>query len=412
MNTNFFIARRYLISKKSHSIINIISFISMIGVMISTAALIIILSVYNGFEDLVLSLFNRFNPEILIEPTKGKTFLIQDFPFEKIQAQQFVQYLEPVLEENVLVRYQEKQSIVRMKAVEPDYFLMNRLDTAVVQGNFILEEARLNFAVLGYGVAYRLQVQLSDFQNPLYFYLPDKTKKLSSGFQNNFKSARISPSGFFSLRQDYDDKYIFVPLRFAQELTDSPKSVSSFEIGLKSGQNLEIAKQELEKMLGDQFSVKTRKEQQAFLLKMMRSERLAIFLILGFILLIAAFNVIGSLSMLIIDKTKAIYTLHALGASRGFILGIFAWEGFFISLAGGFVGLLIGGIISLIQQTYGLIHLGGAGSFVIDTYPVHLKATDFLLVLAIVFSTSLFSVIYPLFQLNRKMKTSKMPSRS
>lgn len=407
MNTDLFIARRYLFSKKSHSIINIISLISMIGVMISAAALIIVLSVYNGFEGLVLSLFNRFNAEILIQPAKGKTFYVKDFPLEDIRAMDAVQFLEPVLEENVLIRYKEKQNIVRMKGVQADYTEMNRLDTAIVQGNFVLEEGDLNYAVLGYGVAYNLQVQLNDFQNPLHFYLPDKTKKLSSGLQNNFKTARLFASGFFSLRQDYDEKYVFVPLRFARNLLDLPESVSSFEISLHPGFLPEVIKPELVQLLGPDYSVKTQKEQQSFLLKMMRSERWAIFLILGFILLIAAFNVIGSLSMLIIDKTKDIFTLHALGAKRGFILSIFAWEGLLISLAGGLLGLVIGGIIAWLQQSYGFVSLGGDGSFVVDAYPVQMKGVDFLLVMTIVIATSLFSVIYPLFQLSGKIKEAR-----
>lgn len=379
----------------------------MAGVMISAAALIIVLSVYNGFEGLVLSLFNRFNPEILIEPSKGKTFYLKDFPNDQLRSLDGIQFLEPVLEENVLIRYKEKQSIVRMKGVGSNYTTMNRLDTAVVQGDFLLGKSRLNYAVLGYGVAYNLQVQLSDFQTPLHFYLPDKTKKLSSGLQNNFKTARLFPSGFFSLRQDYDEKYVFVPLHFARNLLDLPLSVSSIEIGLYTNFHPEDVKPQIEALLGNDFIVKTRKEQQSFLLKMMRSERWAIFLILGFILLIAAFNVIGSLSMLIIDKTKDIFTLHALGANRPFILSIFAWEGILISLAGGLFGLFVGGLIAWLQQTYGFIGLGGNGSFVVEAYPVQIKAIDFLLVMAIVIITSFFSVIYPLFQLSHKIKGAR-----
>ena len=379
----------------------------MIGVMISAAALIIVLSVYNGFEGLVLSLFNRFNPELVIEPAKGKTFYIKDFPTDEIRALDAVQFLEPVLEENVLIRFKEKQSIVRMKGIESSYTDMNRLDTAIVQGDFLLGKDRLSYAVLGYGVAYNLQARLSDFQNPLHFYVPDKTKKLSSGLQNNFKTARLFPSGFFSLRQDYDEKYVFVPLHFACNLLDLPESVSSIEIGLNANFLPEDIKLQILAVLGNDFVVKTRKEQQSFLLKMMRSERWAIFMILGFILLIAAFNVIGSLSMLIIDKTKDIFTLHALGATRPFILSIFAWEGIFISLAGGLFGLLIGGFIAWLQQTYGFIGLGGNGSFVVEAYPVQIKAIDFLLVMAIVVITSVFSIIYPLFQLAHKIKDAR-----
>lgn len=407
MQTIFFIARRYLFSKKSHSIINSISIISMVGVMISTAALIIVLSVFNGFEELVLSMFNRFNAELLVEPVKGKTFKLDEFPTADIQSLNAIQYLEPALEENVLIRYRDKQNIVRMKGVEPDYTAMNRLDTAIVQGDFILQEGRLCYAVIGYGIAYNLQVLLSDFQNPLHFYVPDKNKKLSTNLQNNFKMARLFPSGFFSLRTDYDEKYVFVPLSFAQELLDLPESASHIEIGIQQGFDADEVKKELIVLLGPNFSIKTRAEQQTFLLKMMRTERWAIFLILSFILLIAAFNVIGSLSMLIIDKTKDIFTLHALGANRSFILGVFAWEGLFISMVGGLIGLFIGGTIAGLQQNYGFISLGGGGNFVVDAYPVFIKGLDFLLVMTIVLATSIFSVIYPLVQLSRKIKVTQ-----
>ena len=379
----------------------------MVGVIISTAALVIVLSVYNGFEDLVLSLFNRFNAEILITPTKGKTFQIDNFPAEKVKNLEGVLYFEPVLEENVLIRYKEKQSIVRIKGVDSDYTLMNRLDTTIVQGNFILEEAGINYAVLGYGVAYNLQTNLIDFQNPLHFYVPDKSKKLSAGLQNNFNTARLFPSGFFSLRQDYDEKYVFVSLDFARNLLDKPLSVSSIELGLAPEFVPENIKTQLADILGDKFQIKTREEQQSFLLKMMRTERWAIFLILGFILLIAAFNVIGSLSMLIIDKTKDIFTLHSLGANRRFILSIFAWEGILISLVGGLFGLILGGTIAWLQQNFGFIGLGGGGNFVVDAYPVQIKGIDFLLVAIIVLSTSIFSVIYPLVQLAHKIKDSR-----
>jgi len=384
----------------------------MLGVMISTAALIIVLSVYNGFEGLVLSLFNRFNPEILILPSKGKTFYLKDFPEENVRALTTIQFIKPVLEENVLIRYKERQSIVRMKGVDADYTAMNRLDTAIVQGNFLLEADRLNYAVLGYGVAYNLQTQLSDFENPLRFYIPDKAKKLNTGFNTNFKTARIFASGFFSLRQDYDEKYVFVPLRFARSLLDLPESVSSIEIGLHTGFLPENIKAELQEILGKDFQVVTRSEQQSFLLKMMRSERWAIFLILGFILLIAAFNIIGSLSMLIIDKTKDIFTLHSLGANRKFILRIFAWEGILISITGGILGLFLGGLVAWLQQVFGFISLGGGGNFVVDAYPVQIKVIDFLLVMAIVLSTSIFSVIYPLVQLSNKIKETRSNSQA
>lgn len=405
MRTDLYIARRYLFAKKSHHIINYISIISVLGVMITTAALIIVLSVFNGFEKLVISLFNSFNPELLIEPTKGKTIYLADFPDDEILKMEGVKYFCPVLEENALLKYKDKQTIVQLKGVDATFIEMSNIDSLMVQGYFVLEEGNNNFLVLGYGVAYMLQSRLSDFYTPIQVFLPDKTKSAGARLDNAFRSTSLFPTGFFSVRQDYDEKYAFVSYDYLSKILKQEGQATSIEIGLHPEYDYLSVQQNLKAILGPDFKVKNRLEQQSVLLQVMQSEKIMVYLILGFILLIATFNIIGSITMLIVDKQADMQTLRALGASKKLILRIFAIEGMMISFAGGLTGLLLGGFIAWMQQEFGIISLGEGGSgFVVDAYPVVIVFSDFIGVLLMVLVMSSLSVIYPLRQLARQLK--------
>lgn len=404
MRTDLYIARRYLFAKKSHHIINYISIISVLGVMMTTAALIIVLSVFNGFEKLVISLFNSFNPEILIEPVKGKTIHLDDIPMNKVRNVDGVKYFCPVLEENALLKYKGKQSIVQLKGVDSSFLQMSQMDSLMVQGQFILEEGRERFLVLGYGIAYHLQSRLSDFYSPIQVYLPDKTKSAGTKLDDAFRSTALFPSGYFSVRQDYDEKYAFISLNYLSEILKQQGLSTSIEIGLDKNANHQEVQLQIKKILGTEFTVKNRLEQQSVLLQVMQSERVMVYLILGFILLIATFNIIGSITMLIVDKRPDMETLKALGAGRKLILRIFALEGMMISLAGGLIGLFLGGLIAWLQQEFGIIALGDGGiGFVVDAYPVVIVFGDFMGVLLMVFIMSSLSVIYPLRQLAKQL---------
>jgi lipoprotein-releasing system permease protein len=405
MRTDLYIARRYLFAKKSHHIINYISIISVLGVMITTAALIIVLSVFNGFEKLVISLFNSFNPELLIEPTKGKTIYLTDFPDDEILKMEGVKYFCPVLEENALLKYKDKQTIVQLKGVDATFIEMSNIDSLMVQGYFVLEEGNNNFLVLGYGVAYMLQSRLSDFYTPIQVFLPDKTKSAGVRLDNAFRSTSLFPTGFFSVRQDYDEKYAFVSYDYLSKILKQEGQATSIEIGLHPEYDYLSVQQNLKAILGPDFKVRNRLEQQSVLLQVMQSEKIMVYLILGFILLIATFNIIGSITMLIVDKQPDMQTLRALGASKKLILRIFAIEGMMISFAGGLTGLLLGGFIAWLQQEFGIISLGEGGSgFVVDAYPVVIVFSDFIGVLLMVLAMSSLSVIYPLRQLARQLK--------
>lgn len=374
--------------------------------MLTTAALIIVLSVFNGFEKLVISLFNSFNPELVIEPSSGKTIYMDDFPMEDLQNIKGVKFICPVLEENALLKYKDRQAIVKLKGVDSTYAIMSQMDTLMVQGQFKLEENRSNYLVLGYGVAYRLQSRLSDFYSSIQVYVPDKSKKASTKLEDSFKTLSLFPSGYFSVRQDYDEHYAFISFQALQDILGQKKVCNSFELSVEQGFDYNDIQKEIKKLLGDGFVIKNRLEQQSVLLQVMQSEKAMVYLILGFILLIATFNIIGSISMLIVDKKPDMETLRAIGASKKLILRIFAIEGMMISLAGGLIGLLLGGIIALAQQQFGFISLGQGGTgFVVDAYPVQIVFSDFFKVLFMVLVMSAISVVYPLRQLSRNLNS-------
>lgn len=378
--------------------------ISVIGVMLTTAALIIVLSVFNGFEQLVISLFNSFNPELIIQPSQGKSFDLSDFPNEEVKNRTDVTYFCPIIEENGLVKYKDRQAIVTLKGVDSSFIEMSQMDTLMVQGHFVLEENRQNYLVLGYGVAYKIQSSLSDYFIPIQVFIPDKGQTGSAKLEDSFKQIKLFPSGFFSVRQDYDESYVFLPFQLLQEMLGQGNRVTAIEIKLKAESDVKQVKKELENLLGSEYLVKTRLEQQSVLLQVMQSEKAIVYLILGFILLIATFNIIGSISMLIVDKKKDMGILKSLGASKKLIIRIFAWEGLMISLTGGLAGLILGGIIAFLQQEFGLISLGEGGTgFVVDAYPVAIMAKDFILVLIMVLVMSALSVTYPLRQLSKQL---------
>jgi lipoprotein-releasing system permease protein len=412
MNFPFYIARRYLVSKKSHNIINIISVISIAGVSIGTMALIIVLSVFNGFEKLVVSLFNAFNPDLQITVAAGKTFNSTTFPEDRVRKIPGVRYLTEVIEENALIKYKDKQYIVTMKGVSAEYQHMSGIDTMITAGKFLLKEGDKNFCVLGYGVAYYLGASIEDYQNPLTFYVPRRTASFAGIAENAFNSDIIFPSGFFSIQEDFDSKYVILPLGFVKNLLEYTNEITSLDVGIVKGSDADEIQKNISQLIGPKWVVKNRFQQQEALYKIMKSEKWAIFLILSFILLIATFNVIGSLSMLILDKKKDIAILQSMGATQPLVKRIFLLEGTLISFTGAVSGLILGGIICWLQQVFGFIRLGNAEStFVVSSYPVHMQLTDFLMVFIIVISIGMLAVLYPVYNI-RKLDISSIYQRS
>lgn len=376
--------------------------ISAVGVMIVTAALVIVLSVFNGFAKLSSALVNTFNPDISITLKKGKTFGASDIDIRRIKAIEGVRYVSEVVEENALVKYEDKQAIVTLKGVSPGYSRMCRIDSMIVAGHFILESGETSFAVLGYGIADRLGANISDLSNPISVFVARRDADFSNILDNAFNSSSVLPSGIFSIQTDYDVKYVLLPIRFVREILGYKDEMTSLEVALVKDADAGEVQQKLGEVAGDRFRVKNRLEQQEVLYKIFRSEKWAIVMILAFILLIATFNVIASISMLILEKKKDIAVLQSLGAGKTLIRRIFMVEGMLISFGGAIAGLLIGALICWIQMTFGIVRLGGEDTtFVVSTYPVQMIPSDFLIIFGIVMSIAFLAAWYPVYNIRK-----------
>lgn len=398
-----YIAKRYLVSKKSHNIINIISAISIAGVAVGTMALIVILSVFNGFEELVKSLYNTFDPDIKISLVEGKAFDPQLIERNRIESIPGVISYTEVVEENVLLKHRTEQTIITLKGVSDDFLVNNPLDSMLYDGDLTLNDGDVDYAIMGYLVAYNLGIKLYDPSNPIVAYVPRRTKGSLTSMDASFNSGVLIASSVFAIQQEIDSKYVIVPVDFARELSEYDMGeVTSLEVRLeKDADYLDIQKQVAE-IAGPAFVVKNRFQQQALLYKIMKSEKWAIFFILTFILIIAAFNVIGSISMLILDKAKDIAILSSMGASTTLIKRIFLTEGMFVSLFGAVSGMLLGAILCFVQMQFGLIRLGEADSFIVPFYPVKMDVVDFAAVFVTVITIGYLSAWYPVKRLSSK----------
>jgi lipoprotein-releasing system permease protein len=405
MRLGLFIARRYLVSKKSHNLVNVISIISVVGLSVGTMALIIVLSVFNGFEEVIKSLYTSFTPDIEITPATGKTINFTEFPDQKIESIEGVIGLSQVIEEDALFRYRDKQHIARIKGVSDDFVEISGLDSAIVDGSFVLKEGNSEFAVVGAGVAWYLDIYPQNITNLLSIYVAKRGNPSSFNFSNAFNSGALHPTGVFSVQQEFDEKYVLVPLSFAKQMMDYDDEVTSLEIRLDKDADRDDIQDQIREIVGNDFKVRNRYEQNESLFKLLRSEKTAIFFILIFILILSSFNMIGSVSILIVEKKKDIGILSGMGANIGLIKKIFFTEGLLISLTGSIIGLFLGFIILYLQQHYGLLHLGGNdGDFIISSYPVHMIAADFIYVFITVITIGILATIYPVFYLTGKLQ--------
>lgn len=402
MNLSFYIARRYLLGKKSQNAINIISGISVVGVAVGTLALVIVLSVFNGFDEVVKSLFNSFDPDIKISAVEGKTFVPDTGDMKEIRSHPGVIALSEVVEENVLLLYGDKQHIAIIKGVDEEFVQVSGLDSMVYDGTMKLKDRNRSYAVVGQGVAYSLRVGLS-FVDPLFVYTIDRKAKINMAQpEESIRRDFIYPSGIFAIEQDFDSRYVVTSTDFVRELLDYDREVSFLEIKLDPNYPPDKVQEAIMGIMGNDFHVKNRQQQNELFYRVMKSEKWAIFLILTFILIIASFNIIGSLSMLIIDKKKDIVTLRNMGANSRLIERIFLAEGWMISLIGSILGMVLGTGVSWIQQRFGLIRLTGSGTFVIDAYPVKIEMVDILLIWLTVLLIGWVAARYPVKQISRK----------
>ena len=379
-----FIAGRYLFAKKSHNVINIISAISAIGMAIGTAALIIILSVYNGFDALIKSMMSNVEPDFLILPSSGKTFVPNEQAFDLIYDQPEVKSMCCILQDQVFITYDGKQKIAIAKGVDWIYESESTLGDCMVKGEFKLHKGDIPMAAVGVGMAYEMGIDPA-FLSPIEIYYPTRTRKISmSNPAASIESVKVWPSGTFSINADTDQDLMILPIVKMQELLEYESDVvSGIEIRLAdgtSGKQAHKLQKQMSQILGDDYIVKDRYQQNESLYKMMKYEKAAIFMILIFVVIIIAFNIFGSLSMLIIEKEGDISTLKSLGAKDSLINRIFILEGWMISIAGLAGGLLIGITFALLQQHFGFIKM--PGHFLVQAYPVILSWSDVLLTTA------------------------------
>jgi lipoprotein-releasing system permease protein/zinc transport system substrate-binding protein len=404
MNLSLYIAKRYLFSKKSHNAIHIISLVAVCGVAIATMATVCTLSVFNGFGGLVSDMFSLFDPELKITPAQGKIFDPLAAPFLEIRSFPEIEQISESVEDNVLVKYRERQLPAVMKGVSGNFDRLVPVQDILFDGEFKLREEDQNFAVVGIGVAGVLGANAQSIF-PLDIYAPKRNVRqvnLANPLTSfNVEYTRIS--GVFMVGQPvYDDNYLLVPIEFARALFDYSTEVSAWEIKLKPGTAIRPVQRKIQQVLGAAFEVKDRYEQQEAAFKMINIEKWVTFLMLCFILLIAAFNVIGSLSMLIVDKQNDIATLRNLGAGNQLISRIFLLEGWLISSLGAVAGIVLGVLLCLGQQYFGWIRLGSAGTFAVDAYPVHIEILDLILILLAVLLVGFLAVLYPVRYLSRK----------
>lgn len=378
MNTSIYIAKRYLFSRKKMHAINIISGISMLGVFVGSAALIIILSVFNGFEKVILALYNNFTPELKIEPAQGKTFDPNMPYFKSLSHTPGLFSYTQALEEKALIRYGNRQFIGTVRGVSADFLKNKQLDSTIQNGSFTLIANNLAYAVIGATVQNNLGVNLNDQFSSLQVYSPRRRAVNSLNPEDEFIRKPINVSGIFSIQQDFDG-LVVTPIEFTRDLLDEPVDVSSLELNFTPGTNVSRQQKDIQAKLGKDYVVKNRYEQNAELYKTLNYERWFTYLILTFVLIIAIFNIIGSLTMLVLDKKKDIAILTSLGAGKPLIQGIFFFEGMMISIVGCVGGIIVGFIFCLLQEQYGLVKMGG-NLMVIDAYPVDLVFTDFILV--------------------------------
>jgi len=379
LNTSIYIARRYLFSRKKMHAINIISGISMLGVFIGSGALVVILSVFNGFEKVILSLYSNFTPEIRIEPKQGKTFDPNTPFFNAVHRDPKLFSFTEVLEEKALIRYGPTGEFIGTVRGVSDEFLKNPLlDSTIERGTFTLKGGGNYYAVIGANVQSKLSVNIHDQLSPLQIYTPNRTASAAADPLSEFQVTYIFPSGIFNIQQDFNS-LIITDIDVMRGLLKEPRNVSAIDLNYKRGTDLGDIKRDLEDKIGASYIIKDRYQQNADLYKTLNYERWFIFVILILVLIIAIFNIIGSLTMLVIDKQKDIAILTSLGAGKGLIQGIFFFEGIMISFIGCIAGMLVGFIVCILQEQFGLITFGNHMS-AIDAYPVALRASDFLLV--------------------------------
>lgn len=410
MRLPLFIANRYLLAKKSHNLINIITWISILGISVGSFALIVVLSAFNGLEKVISSMNNRLTPDLQIATVKGKTIDLTTFPLGQLKDIQGVDYVIPTITEDALFRANEKQHIGQVKGVGLEYQQIDRLNEVVFGDTDLVlsDEDEHYFAVPGAGVAWYLGINAYNPYAMVRVYVPKRGNASLMSLENSFNSDVLTVQSVFSTEQEQDEKMVLVPFDWLSELLEYEDKANNVELFLAPNADINKVKKAVTSFIGDDYSVKNQQEQQETLYKIMRSEKWAVYVILTFILILATFNVVGSLSMLMIDKRKDTEILKAMGADNRLIQRVFMNEGLLISVAGGLIGLLLGVILVLLQQQFGFVKFGTGGNYVVDTYPVLLKLKDVLLIFATILVVGCTSAFLTVRHAMRKSADQKL----
>lgn len=406
MNLPLFIARRYLFSKKSHNAINIISLVSVCGIAVATMAMVTALSVFNGFGSLIETTFSAFDPELKITPVKGKVFNYHTAKFEEALQNPDIDFISESLEDNVLFRFNDRQVPVLLKGVSEDFKYLTQINKLIIDGTFRLREDVVDYATLGSGLAYTLGVR-PGYVDPIEIFVPKRDVQVNLANPSAaFSQGVVQMGGVFNLNQpQFDEQMAIVPIELARTLFRYDNEVSSLDIKLKEGASIQKTKKAITQLIGHDYLIEDRFEQQKESYRMLQIEKWVTFFILSFILIIAAFNVIGPLSILIIEKKNDIMILKSMGADNSTISRIFLFEGWLISFSGIVFGILLGVGISFMQQKFGMLKLGNTpGAYMVDAYPVIVKFTDVLLTFIIVCIISFLTIIYPIRNLKKQLR--------
>ncbi|MFA6200090.1 MAG: FtsX-like permease family protein [Bacteroidales bacterium] len=394
MNLPLFIAWRYFFSKKKLKVINIISLISLIGIAVTTMALLVVLSVFNGFTYVGTKILSSSNPPLVIEAKKGKVFSLDSIPYNKIKSLDKTSAITPVLKENALVSFGQNQSLVEMKGIDETYAKINNVDTSIVYGDFKLKKFSSYACVMGVGLAAQINIpKNAELMGAVVkVIIPKREGGVSINPEESFRNREINYSGSFQMNSEMDENTIFVPISFAREILDyTNNEVSSIFIRPKSESDIPKLKSQIKELVGENYEVKDIFEQEPIYQKVVKAERFGVYIILSFIIFIATFNVMGALSLLIMDKKKDILILRTMGSTLKKVRTIYFLNGLMLSFIGAVIGIILGIGICLVQQHFGIIKMG-KGDFVVDAFPIVIKAIDILSIFFLVLSIGAVSV--------------------
>lgn len=389
MRFAFFLSRRYLFSKKSTNAINVISYISLLGVAFGTAALIIILSVFNGFEEIVVNLYTKVGSDLLVKPIKGKFFQVNEKTIHFLNTQNEIDYYSTILEDNVLLQYGANQYFARLKGVSDNFLKNPELEKIITRGDFVLKEDTINYLVISKGVEYHLGINLKGAVDQISVFAARKNVGVNFlNPENGLNRMELYPSGIFQSQQELDEKTVFSNLETARKIFERPVEISSLELYLKDKNNIASLQKKSKEFFGPTFQIENKFEQNKLLFKVLNSEKLAVYLILAFILFIAIINILGSITMLILDKKKDLSVLISMGASTATLRKVFLLQGLILSFIGAMIGFSMGFLFCILQIKFGFIKFQNSGQVFLDAYPVKIMWVDFIVVFATVFIIS------------------------